>query len=133
MKCLSQRHNNTLPSSRTKPKADNLAIANLHSYPLSCTTASWDDSIKCLSQGHNSTLCLVWVLTIKLTKTIWHSKRLSYTSTQISINKPQLLVQVESLSYSQELFVSTYHCCKKKIKIDLFLYSIPHETCMLKA
>ena len=35
VKCLSQRHNNALPSSETVPRVDNLAVANLRSYPLS--------------------------------------------------------------------------------------------------
>ena len=48
MKCLFQGHNDTLRSSQTKPRADNLAIANLHFILLICTPASWDDGIKCL-------------------------------------------------------------------------------------
>ena len=50
VKCLSQGHNDTLPSSGRKPRADDLAIANLPYNPLSCTAASWDISVKCLSQ-----------------------------------------------------------------------------------
>ena len=33
-----------------EPRADNLAVANLRSYPLSCIAASQDVSAKCLSQ-----------------------------------------------------------------------------------
>ena len=54
VKCLSQGHNDTLPSSGTKLRADNLVIANLCSYPLSCTAANWDDGVNCLYQGQNS-------------------------------------------------------------------------------
>ena len=43
-----QAHNNALHSSETEPRVDNLAIANMSSYPLSCTAASWDDCVKCL-------------------------------------------------------------------------------------
>ena len=32
---------------------DNLAVANLRSYPLRCTAAGWDESAKCPSQRHN--------------------------------------------------------------------------------
>ena len=39
-KCLSLGNNNALPSSETEPRANNLAVVNLHSYPL--TAASWD-------------------------------------------------------------------------------------------
>ena len=38
--CRYQGHNNTLLSSRTKIRVDNLAFANLCSYPLSCTAAT---------------------------------------------------------------------------------------------
>ena len=54
VKCLSPGHNNTLPNSETKPRVNNLAVADLCFYPLNCTAASWDDSVKCLYQGHNS-------------------------------------------------------------------------------
>ena len=37
----------------------NLAVAYLHIYPLSCSAASWNISVHCLSQGHNSALCSV--------------------------------------------------------------------------
>ena len=57
-----QGHNDTLPSVETKPRADNLTIANLYSYPLSCTDVNMDDSIKCLSQRHKSALCPAWAL-----------------------------------------------------------------------
>ena len=53
-KCLFQEHYNALPISRTKPRVNNLVVVNLHSYPLSCTVTSWDNSFKCCSQGHNS-------------------------------------------------------------------------------
>ena len=43
----------TIHCSSQKPIVTNLTIANLRSYQLSCTAASWDDSIKCLSQRHN--------------------------------------------------------------------------------
>ena len=58
VKCLFQGHSNTLSVSGTKPRVDNFAIANLRSYPLTCTTASWNGSVKCLFD--NSTLRLVW-------------------------------------------------------------------------
>ena len=45
-----QGYNDTLPSSGTEPRVNNLAVANLHSYLLSCTAASWDISAKSLSQ-----------------------------------------------------------------------------------
>ena len=51
MKCLSLGHNDALPSSGTERRA------NLCSYPLSCNAVVWDDSVKCLSPGHNTTLC----------------------------------------------------------------------------
>ena len=35
------------------PKVNNLAIANLRSYSLSCTAASWDMSTKC-PKGQNN-------------------------------------------------------------------------------
>ena len=57
VKCVSQGQYDTLPSSGNEPRADNLAIANLQSQPLSCTATSWDDSVKCLSQKRNGTLC----------------------------------------------------------------------------
>ena len=38
--CRYQGHNDILPSSRTKIRVDNLAFANLCSYPLSCTAAT---------------------------------------------------------------------------------------------
>ena len=44
-KCFSQGHNDTLPSSGTEPRADKLAVANLRSYPPSCTAASWNNSV----------------------------------------------------------------------------------------
>ena len=40
IKCLSQGHNDTLPDLGTETEAYNLAIAYLHSYPLSCTATS---------------------------------------------------------------------------------------------
>ena len=58
-KGLSQERNDALPNSGTKPRVDN-TVANLCSYPLSCTSASWDISVLCLSQGHNSALGPVW-------------------------------------------------------------------------
>ena len=33
------KHSDASPSSETKPKVDNLVVANMRSYPLSCTTA----------------------------------------------------------------------------------------------
>ena len=59
---FSQRLSDTLRNSGTKPKVDNFAVANLRSYPLRCTAASWDISIKCLSQEHNSVLYTVLAL-----------------------------------------------------------------------
>ena len=50
MKCLFQGYSNKLLSSGTESRADNSAIANLRSYSQSCTAASCDDSVKCLSQ-----------------------------------------------------------------------------------
>ena len=44
-------HNDALPISETGPKVNNLATANLHSYPISCTAASWDASVKGLSKN----------------------------------------------------------------------------------
>ena len=49
VKCFSQGRNDILPNSGIEPAADNLAIAYLCSYPLSCSAASWDDSVKCFS------------------------------------------------------------------------------------
>ena len=49
IKCLFQRHNDTLPKSETEQRVDNLAVANLHFYPLSCTAVGWNDSVKCFS------------------------------------------------------------------------------------
>ena len=45
-------HNDTLPSSGTEPRVDSLVVTNLHSYPIKCTAASWDISVKRLSQRH---------------------------------------------------------------------------------
>ena len=53
VKCLSQRHNDTSPSSETKQTADTLAIANLRSFPLSYIAASRDENVKCFSQAYN--------------------------------------------------------------------------------
>ena len=41
-----QGYNNTLPSSETEQGSDNLADANLQSYPIYCTSASCADSIE---------------------------------------------------------------------------------------
>ena len=46
---LSQGHNITQLSYKNKPKVDNFVVAYLHSYPPSCTAASWDDNVKCFS------------------------------------------------------------------------------------
>ena len=35
-----------ISSSGSEPRVDNLAVANLRSYPLSCTVASWDNDVK---------------------------------------------------------------------------------------
>ena len=56
---LFQVHNDKLPSSGAESSVDSLATANLRSYPLSCTAASWDNSVEYLSQGYNSALCAV--------------------------------------------------------------------------
>ena len=50
MRRLSQEHIDTLPSSGTELEADHLPIANLRSYPLSCTVAIRDGSFKCKTQ-----------------------------------------------------------------------------------
>ena len=50
----------------------------LHS--LRITAASWDDSVKCLSQGHVSTFCPVWHRTCNLAIAIRRSNRLSYAA-----------------------------------------------------
>ena len=39
VKCLSQRHNDTLPRAETELRFDNLVVAKLHFYLLSCTIA----------------------------------------------------------------------------------------------
>ena len=56
VKCVCQRHSDTLHSLGTEPRVDSLAVANLRSYPLSSTATSMDISVKCLSQGHSSAL-----------------------------------------------------------------------------
>ena len=61
MECLSQGHINTMPCSRTELRVDNLAVVNLHYYPLSCTAASRDIDVNCVFQEHNSALCPAWV------------------------------------------------------------------------
>ena len=61
VKCLFQTQNDALPSLGTEPRVDNLEVANLlRLYPLSCTIASRDVSVKRLFQEHNSALCRVW-------------------------------------------------------------------------
>ena len=50
VKCLSQGHNDALPSSETELRVDNLVVANLHSHPLSVTAASWDESVSAFSK-----------------------------------------------------------------------------------
>ena len=50
--CIAQFSNQT--------RVDNLVVVNLRSYPLSCTAASWDISVKFLSREHNSALCSTW-------------------------------------------------------------------------
>ena len=45
---FSQEHNDVLSSSGIEPRVDNLAVAYLRSYPLSCTAASLDKSARCL-------------------------------------------------------------------------------------
>ena len=40
LKYLSQKNSNAFPSSGTKPKVENLVVANLRSYPLSCIATS---------------------------------------------------------------------------------------------
>ena len=65
---FSQGQNVTLPSSKTEPRVDNLAVANLRSYPLSCTAACLDYSVTCFSpstqhrysqHGHRTTTTLL--------------------------------------------------------------------------
>ena len=51
VKCLCQGHNHAQPSSGTKLRVDNFAVANLRSYSLSCITTNWDESVKRLFQG----------------------------------------------------------------------------------
>ena len=46
VKCLPQGHNDTLTSLGTELRVDNLAVANMRSFPPSCTAAGWDDSVK---------------------------------------------------------------------------------------
>ena len=43
--CLAQEHNDTLPSSGSEPRVNNLAVAKFCSYPLRCTTACRNDSV----------------------------------------------------------------------------------------
>ena len=59
VKCFSQGHNDALPSSEIEPRANNLAVANLLSHPLSFIAANMNDSIKCLSL-RTTTICPVW-------------------------------------------------------------------------
>ena len=59
--CFSQVYNDALGCLETESRVDNLAIANLHSYPSHVTAIRSDDSVKCLTQRHNKVLCLVWV------------------------------------------------------------------------
>ena len=66
VKRLFQGHNDLLPSSGTEPRLDNLAVANLRSFPLSCTAVSWDNSIKCPSQRHNSNMPSVGIEQVTL-------------------------------------------------------------------
>ena len=49
-KGLSQGQRDILPSSGTEPRVDNLLVANLRSYSLSCSAASWKISVKSPSQ-----------------------------------------------------------------------------------
>ena len=51
VKGLSQRHSNALFCSETELKVNNLVVINLHSYPLSCTPASWNDTISVFHKG----------------------------------------------------------------------------------
>ena len=44
-----------------KPRVDKLTVVTMRSYQLNCIAASWDISVKCLSQGYNSKLCItIW-------------------------------------------------------------------------
>ena len=61
-----------------KLRVNNLAIANLCSYPMKCNASCWDDSAKCLSQERNSALCTVWALNQQLSTL--RSNRLSYAA-----------------------------------------------------
>ena len=54
-----QEHNDRLPSSRTETRVNNLAVADLRSYPLNCSAASWDISNNCFSPAPNTAFCPV--------------------------------------------------------------------------
>ena len=64
--CLSQGHNGALPSSETERRVDNLAIASLRFYSLSCIAINWDDSVKYLSQDHYVFSDVIKLATLRL-------------------------------------------------------------------
>ena len=93
-----------LSNSGTEPIVDNLAIANLHAYPLSCTAAivgilalsvfPKKTTVQCVQCGHR---------TSNLTTTIWRSSKLSYTAAKI---KPRRLHSDAHYSKKHLIFYS---------------------------
>ena len=60
VKCLFHRYNDQLPSSGTEPKVDNLAVANLRSYLLSCTAAIVGMLALSVFPKNTTVICPVW-------------------------------------------------------------------------
>ena len=73
-------HKDTLLSSKTEPRVNNLAVANLPSYPLSYTATSWDDSVERDSQRMQLRYVHCWHQTTNLTISIRRCNTLSYVT-----------------------------------------------------
>ena len=86
VKCLPQRRNVILPISGTEPRVDNLAVTNLRSYPLSCTSAKVGIlKLSVCPKGTTARYIQCEHQTCNLLITIRCSYRLSYAAAEVSI------------------------------------------------